>query len=365
MRAPPAPRPPPVIGRAVPLATASARAGARGQASRNRRPARRPAASAAAAPLPTITGPRPIDAGVPIDRSTYAWRGHTVAYARAGPPTGPPVVLLHGFGASAGHWRKLVKPLTDAGHAVYAPDLLGFGASDKPALEYSTPLWRDLVLDFVRDIVQADGAGPGAVLVGNSLGSLVALLAAAAAPTGSIAAVALVNVAGGMNNKAASDDWRIALATPIFALIDFLLSIPPVARALFDSFRKPDTLQGVLESVYGNKDAVDAALVDLVAAPAGDEGALAAFVSIISGDPGPRPETAVEAITCPLLFVWGDPDPFTPVDGPVGQWARGLATSRPDTAFALLPGVGHCPQDDDPAAVAAVMVPWLARVRGW
>lgn len=339
---------------------------------RARRPAavaaRRVRAAASAAAAPPVTGPRPFDAGVPYEGSTYAWRGHTVAYARAGPADAPPVVLLHGFGASAGHWRKLIKPLVDAGHAVWAPDLLGFGASDKPALDYSTALWRDLVNDFVRDVVgvrQGAGTARGAVLVGNSLGSLVALLAAAAAPSSTVAAVALVNVAGGMNNKAASDDWRIKLATPIFALIDFLLSIPPVARALFDSFRKPDTLQGVLESVYGNKAAVDAALVDLVAAPAGDEGALGAFVSIISGDPGPRPEAAVEAIACPLLFVWGDPDPFTPVDGPVGQWARALAATRPGTTFELLPGVGHCPQDDDPAAVARVMVPWLARVRGW
>ncbi len=54
---------------------------------------------------------------------------------------------------------------------MYAIDLLGFGASDKPPLAYSTELWRDQVLDFLADFVDAP-----AVLVGNSIGSLVSLM---------------------------------------------------------------------------------------------------------------------------------------------------------------------------------------------
>ena len=251
-----------------------------------------------------------------------------------------------------------------AGFRVYAPDLLGFGASAKPRLAYETPLWRDQVLEFVDRVVMKDQKQPGrVVLVGNSLGSLIALLAAAGAPLPTtVAGVALLNLAGGMNNKAASDDWRIKLATPVFALIDTLLSIPPVATALFNRVRTPDTLTSVLKSVYANQDAVDDALVSLVAAPAGDEGALDAFVSIITGDPGPRPEALVSAISAPMLFIWGDPDPFTPVDGPVGAYCRGLAETRPATRFELLQSVGHCPQDDAPERVAGVLVPWLKEV---
>ena len=53
---------------------------------------------------------------------------------------------------------------------VYAVDLLAFGASDKPILDYTIEMWQDLVLDFMTEFVD----GP-AVLVGNSLGSLIAL----------------------------------------------------------------------------------------------------------------------------------------------------------------------------------------------
>ena len=53
---------------------------------------------------------------------------------------------------------------------VYAIDLLAFGASAKPIMEYTVELWQDLVVDFLAEFVDAP-----AVLVGNSLGSLIAL----------------------------------------------------------------------------------------------------------------------------------------------------------------------------------------------
>ena len=54
---------------------------------------------------------------------------------------------------------------------VYAIDLLGFGRSDKPLLSYSTELWRDQLLDFLSEFVDRP-----AVLVGNSIGSLISLM---------------------------------------------------------------------------------------------------------------------------------------------------------------------------------------------
>lgn len=49
-----------------------------------------------------------------------------------GPDNAPPILLIHGFGASVGHFRKNIPTLVGEGYRVYAIDLLGFGASDKP-----------------------------------------------------------------------------------------------------------------------------------------------------------------------------------------------------------------------------------------
>jgi pimeloyl-ACP methyl ester carboxylesterase len=51
----------------------------------------------------------------------------------AGPPSGPPVVLLHGFPELWYGWRRQIGPLADAGFRVIAPDQRGYNTSDKPA----------------------------------------------------------------------------------------------------------------------------------------------------------------------------------------------------------------------------------------
>ncbi len=55
--------------------------------------------------------------------------------------SGPPVLLLHGFPDSSALWRHQIPALVDAGHRVIAPDLRGFGASDRPegVAEYAMP----------------------------------------------------------------------------------------------------------------------------------------------------------------------------------------------------------------------------------
>ncbi|MGI8933188.1 MAG: alpha/beta fold hydrolase, partial [Phormidesmis sp.] len=73
------------------------------------------------------------------EKLIWDWRGYDIKYVVAG--EGQPIVLLHGFGASIGHWRKNIPVLAAAGYRVYAIDLLGFGDSDKPALDYSLDFW--------------------------------------------------------------------------------------------------------------------------------------------------------------------------------------------------------------------------------
>ena len=108
----------------------------------------------------------------------------TVNYIAAGPEEGQPFLLIHGFGASGFHWRRNVPALAAAGYRVYAIDLVGFGLSAKPIIDYDSRLWRDQCAAFLREVAGCGEAADGrrAVVAGNSIGGYCALAVAAAYP---------------------------------------------------------------------------------------------------------------------------------------------------------------------------------------
>ena len=118
--------------------------------------------------------------------------------------------------------------------------------------------------------------------------------------------------------------------------------------------------------MYRNQESVDSALVDLIHEPATTPGALEVFVSILTGPPGPRPEKVVPDLIeneVPMLVLWGDQDPFTPIDGPVAQFFQSKLEPEHDFVdFVVLPDVGHCPHDDRPEEVHKALVPWLNKL---
>lgn len=294
-------------------------------------------------------------AAVPsVTNNTWKWRDHTINYAVSG--EGPPVLLVHGFGASVGHYRSNI-PVIAENYKVHAIDLLGFGASDKAPVDYCMELWRDIILDYVEEFIDEP-----VVVVGNSTGSLAALMAGASPSKDSIKGLVLLNCAGAMNNKSLMDDWRLKLAYPLVWLIDVLLKTPPIANFLFEKYASKDNVRNILGAVYGNQDSVDEELVDLIHGPSQDEGAVDVFVSVLTGPGGPRPESLVDSVECPILLLWGNQDPFTPIDGPVARFFKEFSQTRPNTTFVELDGVGHCPHDDRPDLVHQELLPWLEKL---
>lgn len=85
---------------------------------------------------------------------------------------GPPVVFIHGLGASVVAWRENIVPLSER-LSVYALDLAGHGDSEKPNVEYTIPFGVRYMLHFL------DALGlQQAALVGNSMGGTLALATA-------------------------------------------------------------------------------------------------------------------------------------------------------------------------------------------
>lgn len=87
----------------------------------------------------------------------------------AGDPTAPPLLLLHGYPMSAQLWRQVIPPLAASYHVI-APDLPGYGQSDKPDVVYDMNYYNRFLLDFLAalDIDQVQ-------LVAHDLGATMAL----------------------------------------------------------------------------------------------------------------------------------------------------------------------------------------------
>lgn len=87
----------------------------------------------------------------------WVWRGWQTRYTYIRPNQNnhktQPLILLHGFGASIGHWRHNLEVLAEH-HTVYAIDMLGFGASEKAAANYSIDLWVEQVYDFWKTFIR-------------------------------------------------------------------------------------------------------------------------------------------------------------------------------------------------------------------
>eukprot|EP00466_Bigelowiella_natans_P007582 jgi/Bigna1/131613/aug1.15_g6321 len=275
---------------------------------------------------------------------------------------GKNVLFIHGFGVSSKQFRDNLPALASKGYNVFAIDLIGFGDSSKPQIEYSTNLWADLVNDFIAEVI--DGK---VYLVGNSIGSLISLVAAEsyAAPTTSsspsssgdrrenrISGVILLNCASGMNSK---------VAKLVFTILDLVL-LSPLGRWLFDSLRGADNIAGILQNVYKNTERVDSNLVQPISQAAEDAGAFEAFVTILTGSPGVRPEKVLPSVDIPVLILWGEEDNITPIDGPVGSAFQVIAQERSDVQFVRLPELGHLPHDDDPDTINTKMISWLEEI---
>ncbi|TVP63859.1 MAG: alpha/beta fold hydrolase [Leptolyngbya sp. LCM1.Bin17] len=285
-------------------------------------------------------------------KQTWSWRGHTITYTVAG--AGDPLVLIHGFGASLGHWRKNIPILAEAGYQVYALDLLGFGDSDQPAIAYTLDLWQALLVDFWAEFIQTP-----TVFVGNSIGGLLTLMLLANHPDKAKAG-AVLNCAGGLNHR--PEELRPPL-TWVMGAFTWLVSSPQVGPIVFNQVRRKGRIRSSLRQVYRNQAAITDDLIEMIYTPAAKPTAQKVFAAIVTAPPGPKPTELLPHIQQPLLVLWGENDPWTPIQGADIYRQLAADTNRPTpVTFHSIPDTGHCPHDERPEVVNPLLIDWLANV---
>ncbi|NET30634.1 MAG: alpha/beta fold hydrolase [Cyanothece sp. SIO1E1] len=280
---------------------------------------------------------------------TWIWQNLPICYQTQG-EQGPAVLLVHGFGASWGHWRKNIPDL--ATHCrVYAIDLIGFGGSAKPTpgepIAYTFETWGQQIADFCREVI-----GEAAFLVGNSIGCVAIMQAAVTYPDMALGVVCLnCSLRLLHDRKRAEIPWYRSLGA---GMAQNLLSIRWLGQGFFNLIAKPRTVRNILLQAYHRPEAVTDELIDMLMTPAADTGAADVFIAFTRYSQGPLPEDLLKLLACPTLILWGTEDPWEPI-----ELGRQLAASAGIEDFIPLAGAGHCPQDEAPELVNPILQEWI------
>ena len=270
-------------------------------------------------------------------RHRYAWELGDVVFQRLG--DGAPVILLHSFGP--GHdsieWRGAAERLAER-FQVFAPDLPGWGRSDRPSLDYDAELYIDFLIDFQVDLVRRRS-----VLAASGLAAAYAVQVAVDRPElvrGLVLACPLgLDLAGG-DEPDLKD-----------ALIHKLLRLPLVGTSALNVFSSRRGIEHHLrQEVYSAPDRVSDALVDHYWKGAHDEGSRAALAAYLAGYLNHRVLAALPRLKVPVLLVWGRKALHPPVES-ADLWLREL----PEGELEVVDDAGTLPHAEQPAALAELI----------
>jgi pimeloyl-ACP methyl ester carboxylesterase len=279
---------------------------------------------------------------------TWNWQGHKITYQQAG-NTGAAVVLVHGFGASWGHWRKNL-PVLGESCRCYAIDLIGFGGSDKPVpgiVDYTFETWGQQLADFCREIV-----GSPAFLIGNSIGCIVVMQTAVDYPELALGVAALnCSIRLLHDRKRVTLPWYRNYGSMVMQQV---LGNQQIGRFFFQQIAKPKVVRNILLQAYRRPEAVTDELIEILMKPSQDPGAADVFLAFTRYSQGPLPEDLLPRLTCPTVLLWGTEDPWEPV-----AMGRELANISTVDEFIPLAGLGHCPQDEAPEIVNPILINWI------
>ena len=112
--------------------------------------------------------------------------------------------------------------------------------------------------------------------------------------------------------------------------------------------------------VYQDREAVTDELVEILYRPSCDSGAQKVFASVLTAPAGPKPSELLDKVTHPLLVLWGEDDPWTPIKGAKIYQERAKSWGR--TEVYPIKQAGHCPHDEKPEMVNLYILEWLSRL---
>jgi pimeloyl-ACP methyl ester carboxylesterase len=240
----------------------------------------------------------------------------------AGGGGGVPLVLVHGLGARGEDWGAMLAALAGQGFHVYAPDLLGYGRSPRPDVDYSISLQEKTVADFMQSVHVAR-----ADVGGWSMGGWVAMKLAIDHPE--LVNRLVIYDSAGVYFPAT---FTAELFTPVDAAgLNHLMTMLTPHPIRLPAFAAKDAVQKLQENAW---------VIDRSMASMTNGRDLLDF--------------QLYRITQPMLIVWGERDDLIPL-------AVGEAIHRrvPQSVLNVVPGCGHLAPAECAGPVIASTVSFL------
>lgn len=260
---------------------------------------------------------------------------------------GGPILLVHSFGpgASAEEWRGVAEDLS-ANHKIFAPDLLGWGHSDKPRRTYDGELYFRQIVDFLQDVVREP-----AVVVAAGLPAAYAVLAANDHPEW-IRALALISPLG-LDASADEPDLRDAF-------LHQTLRLPILGTSMLNLYTSKTSLSRYLrQEVFAAPERADAALVDHYYRASHQPGANYALTAYLCGFLNVSVDTALNRLKQPLWLGWGRQSVVPPVEN-ADLWLR----HHSDAELEVFEECGALPHLERPGHVSAQLSNFIDSLPG-
>ena len=252
--------------------------------------------------------------------------GLRVHYQEAGDSAAPVIMLIHGFLSSTFVWSKVFLEIAAAGYRVIAPDLLGYGYSDKPRdFDYTIESQSRMIARLLKRLEIER-----AILIGSSFGGAIAATVALNQPE-RVEKLALV---GAVSNN---DPTRY----PIMRLVRSPL-IGDVVSPLLASSRR--LLRSRMKRVYDrHKLKLDEFRIDARFIPLRAAATHRAIIRTVRNWDAERVQRDAHLITQPTLLLWGDNDPDVPL-----RYGEELLQRIPHSRLIVFRECGHHPQEEYP-----------------
>lgn len=245
--------------------------------------------------------------------------GQKIHYVVGG--EGKPLVLVHGLGGRSEDWLSLIPMFIRSGYKVYALDLLGYGHSARPDVDYSISLEEQIVKEFLdsQGLQQPDVAG-------WSMGGWISLKFAADNPD-RVRDLILLDSAGLKFDPVNASFLQPKTEAGLAKMMQVLTPHPPhipsfYARDLLRGFAREDwIIARALKSMFTGKDLMDGRM---------------------------------STVKMPVLLVWGKQDVLTPPS--IGEE---MHQAMPQSVLRIIDGCGHLAPVECSGEVGQAMVNFL------